>query len=64
MDYDAFENNNVDILIKLNDHYQEIYIDLGYSARLSLIKYENYVSDWLELSTDEKIQKIKEIYEK
>ena len=64
LDYDAFENNNVDILIKLNDHYQEIYIDLGYSARLSLIKYENYVSDWLELSAVEKIQKIKEIYEK
>lgn len=64
LDYDAFENNNIDILVKVENMYQEIYIDLGYSARLALINYSEYVDNWLRLSTSEKIKKLEEIYSK
>lgn len=64
LEYNAFTNNNVDILVEVEDRIQEMYIDLGYSARLSLINYDTYVYDWLKLSSEEKIKKMEEIYSK
>lgn len=62
--YDAFDNNNIDLIIKVNDIYQEIYIDMPYSARVTPVSYSDYVNEWLQLSTEEKKFKIEQIYTK
>lgn len=63
LNYDAFRNNGIDIIIKENDVYQEIYIEYGgSSARLSLTNSYNskYVEYWVSLPIEEKKKLLKE----
>ena len=69
LNYDAYNYNRVALVIKI---YDENYYDFNLNisspmaattGRLTTGE-EEYIAAWLNLSTNEKIQKLKEIYEK
>ena len=68
LNYDAYNYNRVALVIKIYDeHYYDFHLNIDSlittTSRLTLIE-EKYINAWLELSTTEKIQELKRIYEK
>jgi transcriptional regulator with XRE-family HTH domain len=62
LNYDAINNNGIDLLIKFQGEYREIAIEYGcYSARVTPIHYEEYISYWLGLSTKDKINQLEKL---
>ena len=63
IEYDAFQNNRVDLLTKLGDTYVEIAIDEAESAKPHMLAYdEQIIKDWIILSREKKIEILKEYY--
>ena len=69
LNYDAYNYNRVALVIKIYDeHYYDFHLNISSpmaatTGRLTTGE-EEYIAAWLNLSTNEKIQKLKEIYEK
>lgn len=63
--YNAFVNNNVDLIVNFDGQYKELSIEYAYSARLSDVFYEDFIREYLTTkSKSEKIAFLREHIEK
>lgn len=63
IEYDAFKNNRVDLLIKRGNTYYEVAIDEAESAQTHMLTYDDeIIKKWVALSCDEKKNILKDYY--
>ena len=62
-DYDAFHNNNVDLLTKQPGGYVEIAIDVAESARPHMPSFDGeIIEEWMSISNQERIKRLNQYY--
>ena len=62
-DYDAFQNNNVDLLTKQPGGYVEIAIDVAESARPHMPSFDGeIIEEWMSISNQERIKRLNQYY--
>lgn len=63
IEYDAFKNNRVDLLVKRGNTYYEVAIDEAESAKTHMLAYDDeIIKQWVALSCNEKKNILKDYY--
>ncbi len=62
-EYDAFRNNGADLVLKEDDGYREVSIDVAESAGLHMLSFdEEIVETWVKMSNEQRIEELKKYF--